>query len=339
MEIKRELLRQINKSERKNILCGISYLSKCGSQVATQMLGELKKLKYGRKEDKILYIPAQKQLSLNIPKEKIIYMLYGNVNECVKYAKVLRKQDSRSSIQINIVSKPNSVEIAILKQFRIAIKYVNDIYQAFAKLSLLPPHKDTRITAVFLPGLKCNKELVTSVLLSMTKNQAIVDKLENNYKSVNVLLHLFAGQAQMIYQSPRKKYTISTFGDKIACQCYLKEFYQGINQNETIVLVGHTALNEYLSLSMPNSVVINKEEINTYIKDNAIIFFDLDYIFEDIVAAFEALNINSNISIFIYAADYEAVLELVKPILEEQGGKRIYSYGDFERIYASFFKQ
>lgn len=339
MSINKELLRRINKSERKNILCGISYLSKCDSKIAKEMFDELKELNYGRKEDKILYVPSQKKLEQNNPEEEIIYMLYGNVNECVKYSKAIRKQDTKSSIQINIVTKPNPMEINILNQFNITIKYVIDIYQAFAKLSLLPPHIDTRVIAIFLPGAKCDKDVVTNILLSMTKNKDIVDKLEQNYRGVNVLLHIFSGQAGNIYKSESGRYTISTFGDKIACKHYIDEHYKEVIKNKEIVFVGDTDLNKYLSSITEHSILINKEEMESYVKDNAIFFLDLDYIFEDIVAAFEALRINNNITIFINSADYEAVFELVKPILEEQGGTKVYSFGNFEKIYCSFFKQ
>lgn len=339
MAIDKELLRRINKRERKNILCGVSYLSKCDSKVAKEMFEELKELNYGRKGDKILYVPRQKKLEQKNPDEEIIYMLYGNVTECVKYSKVIRKQDTKSAIQINIATKPNPVEIAILKQFNIVIKYVNDIYQSFAKLSLLPPHRDVRVIAIFLPGVKCDSTFVTNTLLSMSKNSKIVENFESNYRGINVFLHIFTGTAKNLYVSEKGKFTISTFGDKIACKNYINEHYKEVIKSKEIIFVGHTELNFYLRSITEKSIIIEKDQMEKYIKDNAVFFLDLDFIFEDIVAAFEALRINNNITIFINSADYEPVFELVKPILEEQGGTRIYSFGNFDEIYCGFFRK
>lgn len=339
MIVDKELLRRISKSERKNILCGVSYLSKCESKVAKEMFEELKALNYGRKGDKILYVPLQKKIEQNLPKEELIYMLYGNVAECVKYSKVIRKQDTKSPIQINISTKLNPIEIAILKQFNINIKYVDDIYQAFAKLSLLDPRPEVRVIALFLPGINCNQCNVAGTLLSMTKNTEIVQKFENNYMGVNVLIHSFEGNAENIYRSENEKYTISTFGDNVAYKHYIKEHFKDILENKNIIFVGYTKLNKYLSSITDYPIIIEKDQMAKYVKDDAVFFLDSDYIFEDIVAAYEALRINNNITIFINAADYEAVFDLVKPILEEQGGKKVFAFGNFEKIYCSFFRK
>jgi len=339
MELNKELLRQIPKSERRNILCGVSYLSKCGSNTAKEMFEELKTMNYGKKGDKLLYVKKAIECEASKPTEEICYMLYGNVKECLKYARVLRKQDAVSDIQINVCSKINPMQVTIAKQFNIVAKEVGDIFQAFAKLSLFKPHPNLHIVAMFLPVETCGSTNLVKPLMSMTSNLDIVKSFSKNFKAVNVLIHVFEGEAKRLYSSLNGNYTIDTFGEKIACKKFIKDNYIDIIKDKQLVFVGKTELNNSLCAMENQAKVISRDDIDQYISNDAALFLDSDYICEDIVVAYEVLLKNPNQTIFINTGDYEPVYKLVKPILDEVGGKNVYTFGNFDKIYRSYFKK
>jgi len=339
MELNKELLRQIPKSERRNILCGVSYLSKCGSNTAKEMFEELKKMNYGKKGDKLLYVPKSGDYETSKPSEEVLYMLYGNVKECLKYARVLRKQDAVSDIQINVCSEMNPMQATIAKQYNIVAKEVSSIFQAFAKLSLLKPHPNMHIVAMFLPVETCGSTNLVKPLMSMTSNLEIVNAFSKNFKAVTVLVHVFSGEAEKLYASLSGNYTIETFGEKTACKHFIEENYTDIIKDMKLVFVGKTELNKSLCLMENITEVVTREEVENYIADDVALFLDSDYICEDIVVAYEVLKKNPNQTIFINTGDYEPVYKLVKPILDEVGGKNVYSFGNFDKIYRSYFKK
>jgi len=303
------------------------------------MFEELKAMNYGKKGDKLLYVPKSGDYETSKPSEEVLYMLYGNVRECLKYAKVLRKHDNVSDIQINVCSEINPMQSTIAKQYNIVTKEVSSIFQAFAKLSLLKPHPNMHIVAMFLPVETCGSTNLVKPLMSMTSNLNIVNAFSKNFKAVTVLIHVFQGEAKKLYSSLTGEYTIQTFGEKTACKHFIEENYTDIIKDMNLVFVGKTELNNSLCLMDSKTKVITRDEVEKYISNDVALFLDADYICEDIVVAYEVLKKNPEQTIFINTGDYEPVYMLVKPILDEVGGNNVHSFGNFDKIYHSYFKK